>query len=141
MEEGTENLERKIREKFFEEKEYTREATLKLIDKVADLATINPKTGEVYIVERRLTIGERVGLVVVARFLGNQINDKINPEVTGEEVVKYVGVDKKQASARLNELVGGGLLKRTSPGVFRAKSLLSIEKWVNRLTDKYGERV
>ena len=133
-----EELEKRVREKFFEEREYSREYVLRFIERIADFVKVNPKTQEVNIIDPRLTAKERVGLVVIARFLANQLEKEISPEVTIDEVAKYTRVDEPQVRARLSDLVDDNVLHRVVKGVYTVRSFSAIEKWVNKLIEKYG---
>jgi len=133
-----EELEKRVREKFFEEREYSREYVLRFIERIADFVTVNPKTQEVNIVEPRLTAKEKVGLAVIARFLANQLEKEISPEVTIDEVAKYTRVDESQVRARLSDLVDENVLHRVAKGVYTVRSFPAVEKWVNKLIEKYG---
>jgi len=136
-----EELEKRVREKFFEEKEYSKEHILKFIERIADFVTVNPKTQEVNIIKSKLTNKEKVGLVVIARFLANQLEKTISSEVTIEEVVKYTRIDEPQVRARLSELVDENVLHRVAKGVYSVRSFPAIEKWVNNIIEKYsGEK-
>jgi len=133
-----EELERRVREKFFEEREYNKEYVLRFIERIADFVTVNPKTQEVNIIKSKLTTKEKVCLVVIARFLANQLEEGISPEVTIEEVARYTRIDEPQVRARLSELVDERVLYRVAKGVYSVRSFSAIEKWVNSIIEKYG---
>lgn len=134
--------EEEILKKFLKEKMPTSKFVLGLVDKLAGIATITP-AGDVSI-ERKCSNKDRVVAITIARFLGNLLKEKIKidikAEVSREEVVRYAGIDKFVASARLKDLTDEGLLNRLSPGVFRVRSLSQAEKWIDRLCQKYVKK-
>ena len=118
-------------EKFFEEAEFEPRELYQLMEKVGEhLATINRK-GDVFIKGEALTDKDKVAVVAIARFLANQADNKINPTITAEEVVRYTQLDKNVVSARLSDLVKEGLLLRVERGVYKARSLPRVKEYLS----------
>ena len=128
-----------IIKKFLKEKKVTPEFILKLTDKFADIATIMP-TGEVSI-KCECSTKDKVATIMIARFLGSQLKEKIKidikAEVTVEEVARYALISKSVASARLKDLKDEGLLESPARGIFRVRSISQAEKWIASLHKKY----
>jgi hypothetical protein len=129
---------KKAMAKFFEEVEFRPEEIYGLVERCADFGTLNPKTGDVFIRrEHKLTTKEQVALVPVVRFLGSQVDEKIDPVVTIEEVAKYVTIDEPVARARLSDFTRGGLLTRMGTGSYSARSLATVKRFIEGLERKY----
>lgn len=133
-------LREQVIKKFIEERAFTPRDVLELTERFANLAKITA-AGDVSIKCRCHTTRDKIAIILIARFLGEQLKEEakidVKAEVTTEEVSKYAMIDKQVATARLKELVDAGLLTRISPGVFRVRSMSQVEKWVNRLCEKY----
>ncbi len=80
---------------------------------------------------------EKAGLVLCARFIGNEIREDVDPTVTINEVSEYAQLDYKVASARLSDLVKEGLLERVGKGKYLVKSIKEARKFIEKLKEKY----
>ena len=76
--------------------------------------------GSVMITEARLTDKKRVGLVIVARYIGSHLDKKIAEVVSGEEIANYTKIDKEGVNARVKEVVDEGYATREAKGRYKA---------------------
>lgn len=122
---------------FFEEAAFEPKELYGLIEKCANFSTVNRKTGDVLIKRKDLIGKEKAVLVAIARFLGNQLDDGVEPVVTVGEVAKYAALDEPVARARLSRLTRDGFLARIKSGSFKVRSLASARKFIQDLETKY----
>lgn len=139
MEKELESKRKKAMAKFFEDFEFKPEELYDLVERCADFGSMNPKTGDVNVKkEYKLSIIDQVALVPVVRYLGAKINEKVQPGVTIEEVAKYLTIDVPIARARLSDsTLKKGLLMRIGAGLYTARSLASVKKFIEGLEKKY----
>lgn len=133
-----EEFEKQVLEKFFEEEDFSRRRLLQLVDLLANFVKVNPRTGEVFVVRKDLPNKIKVGLVIAARFVAHRLNENVNPGIGRKEIADFTGVPEKIVSARATELVKEGIVSRLSSGTFTARSLISVEKWLEDIVKKYG---
>jgi len=137
--EEEEDLIKKAKEIFFEDIEFEPKELYEIVKKCANFCTMNPKTGEVLLKRIDLTGKDRVALVAIARFLGNQLDSNVSPTVTVEEVSKYAMLDKDTTTARLSELTKEGLLVREGGGVYKVRSFATLRKFIQDVEAKFME--
>ncbi|HTU32670.1 MAG TPA: hypothetical protein VMF66_02585 [Candidatus Acidoferrum sp.] len=78
------------------------------------------RTGEVIITNTSLSSKSKVGLTLVARLLGSELDQSIPPDVTVREIFKSTGLPDNQIRARAKELVADKIAVSPAPGTFRA---------------------
>lgn len=78
---------------------------------------------------------QKIGLVLVIRYLANKIDEKISENVTIEEIISYTGVERKQVRARCSDLVNDGIISRLEGGLFRFNASL-IDEFIDKLDNK-----
>lgn len=130
--------EKKVLGKFFEEDKFSKKRLLELVDLLSNYVKVNPKTGEVFVIRKDLPDRVKVGLVIVARFVAHRLNESISPEINREEIADFTGIAENIVSARALELIKEGVISRPSRGTFMARSLVSIERWLEGVVKKYG---
>lgn len=137
MDEKEEIWKKKARDIFFKEIAFEPKELYDLIKKCAKFSIMNEKTGDVLIERKDLAGKEKAALVAIARFLGNQLEDGVEPVVTVGEVAKYAALDEPVVRARLSGWTEEGLLTRIKAGSFKVKSLASARKFIQDLETKY----
>lgn len=137
MGEKEEIWKKKSRDIFFKDVTFEPKELHDLIKKCVNFSTMNEKTGDVLIERKDLTGKEKAALVAITRFLGNQLDDGVEPVVTVGEVAKYAALDEPVVRARLSGWAEEGTLTRIKAGSFKAKSRASARKFIQDLETKY----
>jgi hypothetical protein len=109
-----------LKKKFIvDESTYETEQMKGDLERLLQFCKITSK-GNVLITDARLTDKKKVGLVIVARYIGNKLDKKIPEVVTSDEIVTFTKIDKLGVNARAKEIVDVGFASREEKGKYRA---------------------
>lgn len=78
------------------------------------------KNGHVLIHDAKLPAKQQVMLVLAARLIASELDEKIAAEVSVGELAKYTGLPPNQIRARGNELIREKFALSSKAGVYRA---------------------
>lgn len=76
------------------------------------------ESGKVIIGKGKLTVSEKIGIVLVARYLANRLSPTILPEMGAEDLSDNLLVPRDQILARIKNLKDGKLVRSSSRGVY-----------------------
>ncbi|MHA1280537.1 MAG: hypothetical protein ACTSQ8_25550 [Candidatus Helarchaeota archaeon] len=126
----SENLE-ELRKKFIvDQTEYEKEKLESHLEKVLKYGRIT--TDGKVILKNNLTNKEKVGVVLIIRYLANQLDQNISKEVSVKEISNYTGMKENQTRARCSDLVGEGVILKVEGNVFRFYPTL-IDEFLNKI--------
>ena len=131
-------LRKKAIERFFEDESFEQHQLYELVNKSSDFATIND-AGNVFIKQKNVSMKDKVGLVACARLLGSNLKEQISPIVSGEDVARLLLIEVNYAGARLSDLAKEGILERVERGSYRARSLSTVNRFVEALISKHAQ--
>ena len=89
------------------------------LERVLQFCKITSK-GNVLITDARLTDKKKVGLVIVARYIGNHLDKRIPEIVRADEIATFTKIDKLGVNARAKEIVDEGFASREEKGKYKA---------------------
>jgi len=75
--------------------------------------------GKVILRNMKTSQKNKIGVIILARGLGNTINSEISKTVTIDEVFLYSNIDKNTISSRVSELVKEGFISKEEEGIYR----------------------
>ncbi len=117
---STDEFEEQRRLFIVDEETYDKERVKTAIDKLARFAKIS-NSGRVYIdrsLEKGLTLKNKIVLVIVARYLGNKLNQDISSEITAKDISTYISADLPTVHARGKELADDGYVSKPTDGTY-----------------------
>lgn len=117
-----------------DEEAYEKEIVDRYIEAMLPYCKIT-KGGRVIIQARHFPDWANVGLVVLARYVGNNLDKSITAEVTVEEIGSQISLEKSTVSKRCSELVSKGLILRTDFGKYKANPV-AIDDFLESLSSK-----
>ena len=97
------------------------------------------KDGHVLIHNSELSGKQQVMLVLAARLIGSELDEKIAAEVSVGEIAKYTGLPPDQIRARGNDLIKGKFALSSKAGVYKALPH-KIEAFLEDLSDNKGAK-
>lgn len=80
--------------------------------------------GGVILIKTKLTNKEKIGIIILARYLGNKLNETIAEAISWIEVSKYSNIEKKSVSARASDLQNEGFISKESEGIYKFNSIM-----------------
>jgi len=78
--------------------------------------------GRVHIKDVKLAAKLKAKLVLAARLVANQLDDKIAANTTAEDVAASAGIPLNQSRARLSEIADEGFAEIVERGIYRART-------------------
>jgi len=125
-----------IKEIFIVDEEEFNKNFEELIGKIVDFVRIS-KEGKILLSQPSMKNTDKIGISIIARFLGNTIEKQIPSEVTTPELSEATGLPQHIVSARLSELIKQRFVKRVETGVYMAIPY-RIEIFVEKINKRYG---
>ena len=104
--------------------------------RIVDLVRVS-KEGKILLSQPSMKNTDKIGISLVARFLGNTIEKQIPSEVTTKELIEATGLPTPILAARLSELIKQRFVKRVKVGVYMAIPY-RIEIFIDKINKKYG---
>jgi len=127
------NLEELKKKFIIDQTEYEKEKVESHLEKALKYGRIT--TDGRVILKNNLTNKEKVGVVLIIRYLANQLDENISKDVSVKEISNYTGIKENQTRARCSDLVGDGVILRVEGNVFRFYPTL-IDEFLNNLDQK-----
>lgn len=128
---------KELRKKFIiDESEYDTERIKEDIDRLIPYCKVSA-SGRVLIRTKGLTEKKKVGLVVVARYIGHRLDSKIDESLKIDDISNYTGTKRDNVMAYLSELVKEGICNREKAGSYRANPG-QISDFLDELEKKPG---
>ncbi len=121
-----------------DEKEFDNKNIEKFIRKIVDFIKVG-KDGKTFIELDSLTNGDKIALIIVARFLANKLDKSIPQEVSLAEISDSLPLPKNTITARLSELTNKRIVKRIGAGKYIAVSY-KIEEFVEKIDKKHNKK-
>ena len=121
-----------------DEKEFDNKNIEKFIRKIVDFIKVG-KDGKSFIELDSLTNGDKIALIIVARFLANKLDKSIPQEVSLAEISDSLPLPKNTITARLSELTNKRIVKRIGAGKYIAVSY-KIEEFVEKIDKKHNKK-
>jgi len=134
--------------KFIVKQEKEIEILKKIFSKIGSYARIY-SDGEIEFLRKKLTVKDKIFLVILTRYLAVKINQLKNEELVKNvseitelnEIARTIGKTPKQVSARLSELEKEGFVRKIGKGKYTIASLnkaLEYLKELEKEVDKIG---
>lgn len=108
-----------LRKRFIIDEDVLKARLEPLVAKAMEHCRID-KNGQVLITSSKLSGRDQVKLVLAARTIAAQLDEKIRAEVTVAELEKYTGLPGNQVRARGKECIEGKFATSSRAGVYRA---------------------
>ena len=108
-----------LKNKFIVDDEVLRGRLETIVNKALRYCVIDKK-GNVHFNDPKLKTRERMRLTLAARALAAQMDEKISPDVSVDELVASTGLPRDQVRARAAELVKAKLARSPRAGVYAA---------------------
>jgi hypothetical protein len=108
-----------LRSKFIVDDDVLRGRLETIVTKALRYCVIDKK-GNVHFNDSKLTTRQRMRLTLAARALAAQMDEKISPEVSVDELVASTGLPRDQVRARAAELVRTKLARSPRAGIYAA---------------------
>jgi hypothetical protein len=89
------------------------------LERIAKLCKVTSK-GKVLIIDAQLNDKKKVGLVVIARYVGSRLEKGVPEIVSIDEIVTFTKIGKEVVSARASELGKEGFISREGKGKYKA---------------------
>lgn len=124
-----------LRKKFIVEERIEEKRMAEHIERSLKFGKVS-RDGSVIIEKRGLAEKDKVGLVLVMRYLANYLEKEIPSEVTVKEVSKFLSIPEKEANARLADLTKEKIAVRVKRGIYKI-NLGRIEDFLTYLENKY----
>lgn len=124
-----------LRKKFIIEERIEEKRMAEHIERSLKFGKVS-RDGSVIIEKRGLAEKDKVGLVLVMRYLANYLEKEIPSEVTVKEVSKFLSIPEKEANARLADLTKEKIAVRVKRGIYKI-NLGRIEDFLTYLENKY----
>ena len=111
---------KELRKRFIiDDAEYDTERIKEDIDRLIPYCKVSG-AGRVLIRAKGITEKKKVGLVLVARYVGHRLDGKIGESVNLDEVSEFTGIKRDNVMAYLSELVREGSCTREKAALYRA---------------------
>jgi len=112
------NLE-ELRKRFIvDESEYDKQFLERHLEMTLNYAVIT-SDGKVIIKSEDIIEKDKVGLIILTRFLGNKLNNEIKETITNNEISEYSRIDEKNVNAYLTKLTKSRDVLRVSKGIYK----------------------
>lgn len=121
-----------LKKKFIVSDDILKSRIESLIEKALSHCAVT-KNGLVHIADNRLPARDKIKLVLVARALASQLDPQFSAEVSVSDLVRSTGIEPKQLSARINEVVKERFASTTARGVYTANPQ-KIEAYLDSLS-------
>lgn len=121
-----------LKKKFIVSDDILKSRIESLIEKALNHCAVT-NTGLVHITDNALPARDKIKLVLVARALASQLDSQFSAEVSVPELVQSTGIEPKQLSARINEVVKERFASTTARGVYTANPH-KIESYLDSLS-------
>lgn len=135
MENSNNSLEELKKAFIINKEEYEKQKLPDYIKRTLKYCKINSEGG-VHIENFSLTIRDKIAISLTARFLANQLQSTINPEISGDELSTFLDVEKPVIYARLKDLCDIKMIKRLEKGTYQIVPYY-IESLLDELDAKY----
>jgi len=103
------------KEFFISKEEFEKELLPSYIEKILKFCKIDID-GTVLFGKIKITSSDKIKIILIARFLANKLDSKVNNIVGLNEIVAITGVQKNIVAARLKELLDRKIIYRESTG-------------------------
>ena len=108
-----------LRKQFIvDENEVTKENIKKHVKKILEFCRIT-SDGKVILNKIKITQKNKIGIVVMARYLGNKINGRILDTITPAELAEITNIARNNVRSLVGTLIEEGFVSRSEEGVYR----------------------
>lgn len=121
-----------LKKKFIVSDDILKSRIESLIEKALGHCAVT-RNGLVHITDNTLPARDKIKLVLVARALASQLDPQFSAEVSVSDLVKSTGIEPKQLSARINEVVKERFANTTTRGIYTANPH-KIEPYLDSLS-------
>lgn len=119
-----------------DEEDFGRKNLDRFIKKIVGFVKVG-KDGKVFVELDSISQGDKIGLMVISRFLAHKKLKSIPEEVTISEMESSLLMPYKVLTARISELAKNRLIKKIKGGVYIAIPY-QMEKFIDKICKKYG---
>jgi hypothetical protein len=123
-----------IRDEFIVNDDYEKRRTNELIKRLLPFCKVSKK-GKVILEDWNISAKEKVGIVLVSRYLASNIDSTISSSVTIAELSEYLLIPKNQVRARIKDLKNDKIVRTIERGIFQAEPT-RIDKFLTKLENK-----
>jgi len=120
-------------------KEYEKQRLPEIVKKASKYCKVDVG-GCVHFESIKPATRDGVVLILVARFVASQLDNKINPDVNVTEVMDALNIPKNQAVARLHEAKKKRIALSVGKGVYTIAPY-KIESSLNEIDEKYSKKL
>jgi len=123
-----------LRKRFFVgETEYNQQLLEKHLEKILEYAVIT-SDGKVLLKNKDIIDKDKVGVIILARYIGNKLDDSVDEIVTINEISEYSKIDRQVVRARLSTLVEERIILRDDRGKY-IMNPINIDKFLLKLEE------
>ena len=119
-----------------DEKEFSNKDSERLIKEILDYVKVS-KEGRVLFTINSINNTDKIGLILIARFLANNFEKTIPQEVSISEIMDFCSLSNKIVGARLSDLTKQRIIKRIKPGKYIVIPY-QIEFFIKKVNKTYG---